>query len=133
MAITLALIGILAMIALPSSATALAHSRVNRAASMVAVDLDLALSQATRQHGPVQIALTGSTYAFTTRAGDTLHVRSLGTDSEFSLESVTFTPTTVEVFPTGLVSGQLTIVMLKDGYSRTVTMSRAGQVRIIAP
>ncbi|MEP6690378.1 MAG: type II secretion system protein [Gemmatimonadaceae bacterium] len=130
MMMVLALVGIVVMIALPSSTEAIARSRVNRASNVVMGDLELAFSLSARQHRPLRIVSGGTSYAIVGRANDTLQVRWLGDGSDFGMQTVTFTPTSaVDVFPTGLASGSLTITIARDGFTRSVTMTRAGQVR----
>ncbi len=133
-AITLALVGLIVTIALPKSTVAMARARVQRASSVVAGDFDLALSLSARQHRPLRLSIIGTKYVITGRANDTVLVRSLGSDSDFYLSSVIFSPNQpVDLFPTGLASGSLAIILMKDGFQRTVTMTRAGQVRITTP
>jgi hypothetical protein len=43
---------------------------------------------------------------------------------------VSGSPTTIDLFPNGTVSQSLTLTFTLDGYTRHVTMTRAGQVRV---
>jgi Tfp pilus assembly protein FimT len=129
-AITLVLVGLVTIIALPSGAAAMVHSRVNKAAMVVASDLELSFSLAARQHRPLRVASSGSSYAIVGRADDTLQLRRLGANSDFAIGTVSFSSSTVDVFPTGLASGSLTVTLTRDGYTKTITMTRAGQVRV---
>lgn len=132
MMIVISMLGILALMAYPRVATILTHERVNQAAGVVAQDLDRAVSAAARQRRPVRIALgaDNQSYTITDRAsGATIWQRPLG-DDEYHVESVSFSASPVDVFPTGFTSGALTVTVTARGYSRSVSMSTAGWVRV---
>ena len=54
----------------------------------------------------------------------------LGPDA-YQLDSVALSVTPVDLFPNGFTSNALTVTLWARGYSRQVTMSRAGWVRAL--
>ncbi len=108
------------------------RSRVNRAAAVVAGDLELAFALAGRQRAPVRIVFdsTGMQYSLTDRRTGTVYrSRTLGAGSDFTLSTLRFAPAVVDVFPTGLASGPLAVTVGASGYNRQVTMTRASTIR----
>lgn len=110
------------------------RSRVDRAAYRVAMDLQNAFSLAARQRKPVRISITAgaTTYTLADRAsGSAIVTRKLGSGTDYGLSSVTFSPTTVDVFPNGTSTAALTVTLTSSDYSRTVTISSAGYARVV--
>jgi type II secretory pathway pseudopilin PulG len=130
MMLAVVLIGILTAIAAPRIGTAITHARVNRAATVVAGDLEMAFTMAARQRKPMRLTTTdATTYTITDRSDGTVRfTRRLGSASEFAIGSVAFAPGTVDVFPTGVSTAVLTVTVGASGFSRQVTMTRGGQV-----
>src|SRR3989475_2477257 len=120
-------------IALPAISRISAHSRVNQAAMVVGHDLTVAAWAAARQRKPIRITLGGDRQSFTVadRASATvLQTRWLGPDTQYGLDSVSFSASPVDLFPSGFASSALTVTLSARGYSRQVTMSSAGWVRV---
>lgn len=114
-------------------ATYLGRSRARSAASVVAGDLDLARSIALRQRQPVRLAFNSltSTYTIQTRSGSTVfRTVSLGTTTDYHVNSASFAPATVDFYPNGVVSSALTVTLVSGTATRKVTLSRVGMVRI---
>lgn len=136
-AMTLVIIGIAAVMVMPKASVAMAHSRVNRAAIVVAGDLELAFSLAGRQRKPVQLDfdLTNHSYTITDRASaKLLFKRVLTQDRTYALGSLGATASSVQIFPNGLASGPDTVTVGEappGAYSRRIAMSRTGQVRVL--
>ena len=133
MIVVLTVVAILIGIAIPKVARILRHERVNRAAQVVAQDLQNGFAMAGRQRAPVRITFTPSTksYVFTDRAsGKVLQTRRLGTGAEYSLTSLTTTATSVDVLPNGIGSTSFTVTVANGDYSRKVTATSAGFVRM---
>jgi type II secretory pathway pseudopilin PulG len=110
------------------------HARVNRAANVVAAQFYLAQSMAGRQHRPVTMLVSPGAKTITiSDAGTnaTLLVRRFGADSEFNLLSLSASPATVYVLPTGMASASVTVTVGDPSYQQQVWMSRAGQIRIL--
>ncbi len=131
--VTLVIIGILAAAGMPAVARAISHSSVNNAAAVVAGDLEAAFSIAARQRRPVRVRINAGTrsYAITDRTTSAvLRSRSLDSQSDLKVGSISGSPTAVDVFPNGLSSGPLTVTIATHGYAATVSMTRAGKVRI---
>jgi Tfp pilus assembly protein PilE len=131
MMVALALMGILAAIATRSSASIMTHSRVNRATSVVAADLASAFALAERERKPIRVRRdNATTYSIRDRVTDSVYTkRDLGSSSEYNL-SVAFSQSPVDVFPNGFASSALTVTLTSLSYVRTVTMTRAGAIRV---
>jgi prepilin-type N-terminal cleavage/methylation domain-containing protein len=130
--ITIVLIAILAAMVAPRIQTAIQHARVNRAASVVAGDLELAFTMAARQRKPMRLTTSGAaTYTIADRSGGTVrYTRNLGAGTDFNL-SISFAPTTVDVFPTGVSTAVLTVTVGGTDFTRQLTMTRGGQVLLV--
>ena len=133
MLIAIVIIILLAAMAMPATSKQLRRSRVNQAANVVAADLENAVSYAARLRKPVRIARTSATsITVTDRASAAiLQQRELGSNTEWKVTSVTFSTSTVDVFPAGIASTPLTVTISENGYSRQVRLSRAGLAQVI--
>jgi prepilin-type N-terminal cleavage/methylation domain-containing protein len=133
--LTVVVLGIMTMIALPKVNTFITHMRVKRATALVAADLEQALALAGRQRKPVRIDCTCASQIYTVadRSGGTARLtRALGADPDYRLTTLTFSVTPVDVFPSGVTSANpLTVTVGEGGYTRQITLSSAGQVRIL--
>jgi hypothetical protein len=111
------------------------HQRVNRAAKIIVSDMENAFAVAARQRMPVRVQADASTrsYQFVDRAtGTVLRIRAFyGDTSEYRLSSLVFTPTTFDVFPNGISSSAVTIDLANGDYSKRITASTAGFVRLL--
>lgn len=129
MTIALVLLGAVA----PKMTTALVHTRVNKAAALIAADLRQGFELSGRARAPVRLSYVASTltYSLANRSTGTVYrSRALGSTSEFKLSSITFSPATVDFFPGGISSAALTVTVAGSGYSRTVTATTGGLVRV---
>ena len=126
------IIGLLVAFMVPRIGATIQHARVNRAANAIASDLELAFTMAARQRRPIRLNTTGTTtYTMSDRIGGTLRAtRDLGAASEFKLDS-SFTPATINVFPSGVSTAALTVAVTANGYTRQVIMNRGGQIRVM--
>lgn len=130
--IVMSIMAVMASVSLPRISETMRRNRVNRAALVVAGDLQTAFSIAGRQRAPVRLTLNTSTLTYTiaNRAlGTVLRSRAFGATTEFRLTSVTFQPGQVDIFPSGISSAPLTVTVASGDYSRSVTASSAGFVR----
>lgn len=131
----ISIFGLLAAIAGPPMSRVIRHTRVNRAASVIASDLQNAFAVAARQRQPVRIQADASTrsYQFIDRkTGAVLRIRTFyGDTSEYRLTSLVFTPTTIDVFPSGVSSSAITVALANGDYARQITASSAGFVRVV--
>jgi hypothetical protein len=80
----------------------------------------------------VQADNVNRSYQFVDRkSGVVLRMRTFyGDTSEYKLNVLTFTPATVDVFPNGVSSAPLTIDLANGDYSKQITASTAGFVRV---
>jgi prepilin-type N-terminal cleavage/methylation domain-containing protein len=130
-----AILGIMASIAGPAMSRIVRHNRVNRATTIIVADLQNAFATAGRQRMPVLIQADSTTrsYQFVDRrTGSVLRVRTFygGDSSEFRLNQLAFKPQTFSVFPSGVSSAPLTVDLADGDYSRQITASTAGFIRV---
>ncbi len=129
-----AILGIMAAIAGPAMSRIVRHQRVNRATTLIASDLQNAFATAARSREPVRVQADNAnrSYQFVDRkSGAVLKIRSFyGDTSEYKLSVLTFSPATLDVFPNGVSSAPLTIDLANGDYSKQITASTAGFVRV---
>jgi prepilin-type N-terminal cleavage/methylation domain-containing protein len=134
-AIVLVIIGILAAMTGPAMSRIVRHQRVNRASMIIVSDMQNAFAVAARQREPVRVQADASTrsYQFVDRkTGAVLRIRAFyGDTSEYRLSSLVFNPTTFDVFPNGVSSSPVTIDLANGDYSKRITASTAGFVRLV--
>lgn len=131
--IAIVLMGILAALGYARVGTPVQHTRVQRAANMLASDLQFAQLLAVRQRRPIAVIVDPSTRAYIIRLRDTsltFRNRFLGQDSDFQLDSLSVSPTTVTLYPNGVAAATATFTLGLRNYTRHVRFTRAGQVRI---
>ena len=128
------IVGIVATMAGPAMSRIIRHQRVNRAAMIIVSDLQNAFAVAARQREPVRVQADATTrsYQFVDRkTGAVLRIRAFyGDTSEYRLTSLVFTPTTFDVFPSGVSSDAVKITLANGDYARVITASTAGFVRL---
>lgn len=129
------IMGILVSIAGPAISRIVRHNRVNRAAMVITADLQNAFASAARQREPVRITADAATksYQFVDRTtGEVLRIRSFyGDTSEYRLSTLNFTPATIDVFPSGVSSTPIIVDLANGDYSRKITASTAGFIRMV--
>lgn len=129
-----AIIGVLATIVGPATSRIVRHQRANRAAMVIAADLQNAFAVAARQRQPVRIQADATTrsYQFIDRkTGAVLRIRTFyGDTSEYRLTKLEFTPATIDVFPSGISSSKVDIVLANGDYQKTISASTAGFIRV---
>jgi prepilin-type N-terminal cleavage/methylation domain-containing protein len=133
LAVVLVVVAVLTSIAYWRMGPGLLQARVNRAAWTVAADLQYAQLVAARERRPVVIIVSSSarSYAIREHSGTMIYrQRFLGQDTDFRLDALDASPTTVEVFPTGVARETTTFRVRLRGYDRAVRLTRAGQIRI---
>src|SRR5438067_7247969 len=132
--VVVGIIGILAGIAGPAMSRIVRHQRANRAATVIAADLQNAFAVAARQREPVRIQAdqTNRSYQFIDRkSGAVLRIRTFyGDTSEYRLTRLVFTPATIDVYPSGISSAPVSIDLANGDYSKTITASTAGFIRV---
>ncbi|MFN2604105.1 MAG: Tfp pilus assembly protein FimT/FimU [Gemmatimonadaceae bacterium] len=134
MVIVMIIMGILVKMAVTKMGTVMRHERVNRAAQVIVADLQNGFAMAGRQRAPVRLTFTPSTktYVFSDRASGTVfQTRIMDNRSEYALTTMTASPATLDVLPNGIGSNALSVTVAQGDYSRTVTASSAGFVRLV--
>jgi len=134
MVVVMVIMGLLIAIAVPKLGRTMRHERVNRAASVIVADLQNGFAMAGRQRAPVRLTFTAATktYVFSDRAtGSVFQTRIMDNRSEYALTTLSATPSTIDVLPNGIGSVALTVTVAQGDYSRTVTASSAGFVRLV--
>jgi type II secretion system protein H len=134
MLVVMLIIGVLVMMIVPKMGRVMRHERVNRAAQVVVADLQNGFAMAGRQRAPVRLTFTPSTktYVFSDRAtGAVFQTRIMDSRSEYALSTLSATPATIDVLPNGIGSTSFSVTIAQGDYSRTVTASSAGFVRLV--
>ena len=134
MLVVIIIMGILLKMAITKFSLVMRHERVNRAAQVIVADLQNGFAMAGRQRAPVRLTFTPDTktYVFSDRASGTVfQTRIMDKGSEYALTTMTANPTTVDVLPNGIGSTALSVTVAQGDYSRTVTASSAGFVRLV--
>jgi prepilin-type N-terminal cleavage/methylation domain-containing protein len=133
--IVVVILGILATMVGPAMSRITRHNRVNRAAMVIASDMQNAFAVAARQREPVRIQADASTRSYQfidRRTGAVLRIRTFyGDTSEYRLSTLVFTPAQFDVFPNGISSDPVRINLANGDYARVITASTAGFVRVI--
>ena len=127
------ILGTMFAIALPRLSDSVRQRRVIAASSALNADIPVAFSLAARQRKPVTISYDAASgeVRVTDRATDSIYVRRpLRGTSEYMLDGVTMTPSSVQVFPNGVSSSAFTIVLANGNFVRQLTVARTGLSRV---
>ena len=123
--------GTAAAMAIPKVSQVVNHTRVNQAAMLVQADLERAAALAARERKPIRLLFTSMQLSVNDRnAGTQLWREALGSMTEYKLTTLSGQPSQVDIYPNGTLSQALTVTLGVTGYSKQVTMSLAGQVRV---
>lgn len=129
---TLVILGIVAAFGYPSMAERVRHTRVNQAVQVVAADLQVAASIATRDARPMVFEGRPSGYLIRDRRSGTVRFRrTLGSGTDWKLGTISYEPSVIEFNPSGLASSPLRVRVRQGNYARQVYMTRAGYVRVL--
>ena len=131
--IAIAILGILVGMVAPAISRQITHSRVNEAAQAIASDLESALSLAGRQRRPVRITVDPAQRAVLTAdraSGQLITRRAYGPTSEYKIETLSAAPASIDILPHGVATSAATVTVGVGTYSRQVTVTRAGLVRV---
>lgn len=131
--IVVVVLGIAAAFATPQISRFIRHDRVNRAAMVIKSDLQNTFAVAGRQRTPVRFVANNAAHTYTISdrtTGTVIRTRDFGATSEYGLTALVFSPTTLDVFPNGVSSAAITTTVTGGDYSRTVTATTAGFVRV---
>ena len=131
--IVLLILGIGAATVVPAVGRTLGKARLDRAASVMAADLQLAHTTAARRRAPVRMSVdtTNRIVRIVDHAAPTTVYteRRYDATSDFSVQRLAAAPTTLVFFPNGLANDTIRFTLTAAGGTRLVRMSRAGQIR----
>ena len=135
MVTTLIVAGILTSVGIVLLTPALEHAKVRSAANVVAGDLQFAQNLAVRERRPIAVLVDSPAKKIVIRDRDLVtkvyRTRLLGPGTAFSLDELTATSGSVDLFPNGVAGLTITLTLGLRGFQRQVKLSRAGQIRII--
>jgi len=135
MMIVVSIIGIGMVVAVPRVRSMMMRQQIDRTAQVAASDIRAAFTSAARGRIPVRIVFSPSTriYVITNKVtGDTILWRDLS-NSDLSAAGMTGSVATLDVFPNGIATGADTVTISGTGYSRKISVSRVGFVRVLPP
>ena len=131
MLMAVCVMGTAAAMAIPKVSRTVNHTRVNQAATVVQADLERAASLAARERKPIRLQFTSQQLTVNDRnTGTQLWREALGSMTEYKLTTFSGSPSQVDIYPNGTLSQALTLTVGVTGYTKQVTMSLAGQVRV---
>jgi prepilin-type N-terminal cleavage/methylation domain-containing protein len=137
--IVMGIIGIVVTMSMGRTSRMITAWRVNSAAQAMQNDLQSAFALVGRNRKPLVVSIDKAKMQLrlVSRSGtDTFRLRAFGASSTYRLQGSnltvypTTTPTTLEIYPPGLASDSLSILIKKDGVARRIRMLRGGLVQI---
>jgi prepilin-type N-terminal cleavage/methylation domain-containing protein len=135
MVTTLVVAGIVMSVGIVALAPAVEHAKVRSAANVIAGDLQYAQALAVRERRPIAVMVDSTRMELVIRdrdrVDDVFRTRSLGASSDFTLDRMVATGTSVQLFPNGVAGSTITLTVGLRGFQRRVRLTRAGQIRII--
>ena len=131
--IVIVVFGTMMSIGLPRLNSDIRQRRVIAAGNALSAEIPAAFSLAARQRKPVTLfydAASGEVRV-KNRADTTVYARiPLKSTSEYMLDDVTMTPSTVTVFPNGVSSSAFTIRLANGSFVRQLQVGRTGLSRV---
>ena len=127
------ILGTMFAIALPRLSDSMRQRRVIAAAGALNADIPTAFSLAARQRKPVTLRYDAASgeVRVTDRLTDSVYVRRpLRGTSEYMLDVVTMTPSSVQIFPNGVSSSAFTITLANGSFVRQLSVARTGLSRV---
>jgi Tfp pilus assembly protein FimT len=134
--IVIVMLGTVFSIGLPKVNASVRQRRVISAANSLSADIPIAFSLAARQRKPVVLTYQSATgeVRVTDRATGTLLLRrALRSTSEYKLDSVAMTPSSVQLFPNGVSSAAFTVRLANGSFVRQLSVGRTGFSRVTVP
>lgn len=137
LALTLTVIAIMTAMMIPRFGRVMNSTRVNQSVAILAADMEQAFTLAGRNRKPMRISCTcgTGTYTIADRTGGTVRLRRTLRDGDLGNMTLVMTTgsgaSTVDVFPSGVSTTPLQFRITAGNSTRAVTLSTAGQVRII--
>ncbi len=131
--LALIMLGVLTLIGIPRVRQTVARHRVDLATALVASDLENAFATAQREGKPLRLACTceSARYRLTDRSSRTVRLARALTDSSYAVKGLAFSTTPVDIFPSGIASSPDTVTISAGDYARRITMTTAGEVKIL--
>jgi len=132
----LVVLGVSFAIALPRVNSTTRQQRVISSARALSADVPVAFSLAARQRKPVLMSWDAASgeVRITDRATGTVYLRRpLKSTSEYQLDSVSMTPSSVQLYPTGVSSAAVTFHLASGAHVRRITVARSGLTRVFRP
>ena len=130
----IAVLGLILTITILSMAPQVQKARVRSAVNMVSGDMSRALRLAVQHQRPMLILFQPATRQYQIRDRDSsaaVHVqRDFGSGTDLAMDSLSASPTSVEVYPNGLIRETITVTVGIEGYTRSVRLTRAGLITI---
>lgn len=130
--IVVTIIGLMAVAAMPRISRVVAEQRIRKLQEVVATDIERAFALARRERKPITVTYNTSTFVLTVAdraSGTALFTDYIGRFDDMSTTSVSFSPSAgITIFPMGLSTAAMTITLTNATYTRTVSVTRAGQV-----
>jgi len=132
--IVVVILGVMFSISLPRFNETTRQRRVISAATTLNADIPVAFSLAARQRKPVTLTYEAKygELRVTDRADpNTVYLsRPLQSTSEYKIDSVTMTPSSVQIFPNGVASAPFTVRLFNGSFVRQLAVSRTGHTRV---
>jgi prepilin-type N-terminal cleavage/methylation domain-containing protein len=132
--LAITVVAILSGMMIPKIGRTLRSIQVNRAAAIVAGDMEAAFTLAARNRKPMRITWDGGTnYTVADRNGGTVRLsRALLGDSDIGTITANFNPVgPIDVFPHGVSTAAFTVTITGGTSAKAITVSTAGHVRVV--
>ena len=134
MATSMVVAGIVTTVAVVTLGPAVEHAKVRSAANAMAGDFQYAQALAVRHRRPISVVVDSAGRQVVIRDRDQItnsyRTRPMGSDSDFSLDQLSTTGSSVEFFINGVAGSTITVTLGLRGFSRQVRVSRAGKIRV---
>lgn len=124
-------IGVLATMLAPRITRLTARDKASAAAALIQTDLERAFSTAARLRKTVTLTANNGArhYQVADSAGGAVRLtRRLDQTNEYGVETMTFSPTSITILPSGIASSGLTVTLTSHGATRVVQMTRVGLI-----
>ena len=134
MLLVMALLALVGTITLPPMGRSLAAVRVQRAATLVAANIQLAHSTAARQRRPVRLSIDSAQKVM--RIRDVANPGTLYAEQRFDasaenvVQRLVVSDTSLLIYPSGMVAKPLNVRLIAANKTRLIRITRAGQIRI---
>lgn len=136
MMVVATILAVIIATALPAVGKNMAATRVQRAGSVVATDIQRAFTLAAQRRSPVRISIdtAGKTFRIMNRARDTTFLTTTyNSTSDLVVTRLGASDTTIVIYPNGLAQAALTVTVYSPSHARQVAATRAGQIRTTVP